>query len=98
MGLRVYNTLTRQKEEFVPLEKGKVRMYNCGPTVYSHPHIGNFRSFIFADILRRYLEYKGYEVLQVMNITDVGHLTEDDLERGEDKIEAAARREKIGRA
>ncbi len=94
MGLKIYNTLMRQKEEFVPLEKGKVRMYNCGPTVYSHPHIGNFRSFIFADILRRYLEYKGYEVLQVMNITDVGHLTEDDLERGEDKIEAAARRER----
>lgn len=94
MGLRVYNTLTKRKEEFVPLEKGKVRMYNCGPTVYSHPHIGNFRSFIFADLLRRYLEYKGYEVLQVMNITDVGHLTGDALERGEDKVEAAARRER----
>lgn len=94
MGLKIYNTLTRQKEGFVPLERKKVRMYNCGPTVYSHPHVGNFRSFIFADLLRRYLEYKGYEVFQVMNITDVGHLTEDDLERGEDKIEAAARRER----
>ena len=72
-------------------------MYSCGPTVYSHPHIGNFRSFIAADILRRYLEYQGYEVKQVMNITDVGHMTTDDAVgggAGEDKIQAAARREK----
>ena len=95
MTLRLYNTLTKTKEEFVPLEVGKVRMYNCGPTVYSYAHIGNFASFLMADLLRRYLEYSGYEVQQVMNITDVGHLTEDDLAdaRGEDKMIQQARRE-----
>ena len=91
--MKFYNTLTRQKEEFVPQEKGVVRMYNCGPTVYSYPHIGNFRSFTFADVLRRYLEYRGLEVRQVMNITDVGHLVAD-ADEGEDKLEAAARKEK----
>lgn len=67
-------------------------MYNCGPTVYSSPHIGNFRSFLFADVLRRFLEDQGYEVTQVMNITDVGHLTLDDVEGGEDKMEAESKR------
>jgi len=91
--VRVYNTLTRRKEEFEPLEPGKVRMYNCGPTVYWYATVGNFRAFIFADVLRRYLEYQGYEVTQIMNITDVGHLTED-AEDGEDKLEKSAREQK----
>jgi cysteinyl-tRNA synthetase len=88
----VYNTLARRKEPFEPLEPGVVRMYNCGPTVYSRAHIGNFRSYLFADTLRRWLEHEGYEVRQVMNITDVGHMTDDDEDRGEDKVEAQARR------
>ena len=91
MALRIYNTLTKKKEDFEPLEAGKVRMYNCGPTVYNRQHIGNFRAFLFADVLRRWLEYSGLEVLQVMNITDVGHLTDDGDMEGEDKIEAQAR-------
>jgi len=95
MALRLYNSLTKKKEDFEPLEAGKVRMYNCGPTVYSFAHIGNFASFLMADLLRRYLEYSGYVVEQVMNITDVGHLTEDDLAdaQGEDKMEKAAKAE-----
>jgi len=92
MAICFYNTLTKQKEEFEPVEPGKVSMYNCGPTVYSFAHIGNFRAYIFADILRRYLEYRGYEVRQVMNITDVGHLT-DDSDEGEDKMLVAAGKE-----
>jgi cysteinyl-tRNA synthetase len=94
MPLVLYNTLTRQLEPFSPREPGVVRMYNCGPTVYSDPHIGNFRSFLFADVLRRTLELLGFRVDQVMNLTDVGHLTQDDVEAGEDKIEAAARRQR----
>jgi cysteinyl-tRNA synthetase len=69
--LRLFNTLTREKETFVPLQAGEVRMYSCGPTVYSHLHIGNYRTFIWSDLLRRYLEYRGLRVRQVMNITDV---------------------------
>ena len=92
MTLYVHNTLTRQKEEFVPLEPGRVRMYNCGPTVYSRVHIGNLRAFLFADLLRRWLEHEGLEVQQVMNITDVGHLT-DDADDGEDKLQRQARKE-----
>jgi cysteinyl-tRNA synthetase len=69
--LRLYNTLTREKETFVPLTPGEVRMYSCGPTVYSHLHIGNYRTFIWSDLLRRYLEYRGLRVRQIMNITDV---------------------------
>ncbi len=95
MTFRVYNTLTKNKEDFIPREAGRVRMYNCGPTVYNRQHIGNFRSFLFADVLRRWLEYLGLEVQQVMNITDVGHLTDDADMEGEDKIEAQARREKV---
>jgi len=91
--LSLHNTLTRKKEEFKPLQGNLVRMYHCGPTVYSHAHIGNFRAFVFADLLRRYLQYKGYSVLQVMNITDVGHMTTD-ADAGEDKLEVAAKREK----
>jgi cysteinyl-tRNA synthetase len=94
MPIRFANSLTRTVEEFAPLEPGKVRMYNCGPTVYSHVHIGNFRSFLFADLLRRFLEFRGLQVTQVMNITDVGHLTQDDIEQGEDKMQVAAQRER----
>ncbi len=71
MALRLFNTLTRRKEEFVPLERGHVRMYTCGPTVYDYAHIGNYRAYVFEDLLRRYLRYKGFQVTQVMNITDV---------------------------
>ena len=73
--LKVYNTLTRKKEVFKPVEKGKVTMYNCGPTVYGPPHIGNFRAFLVADMIRRYLEFKGCDVFQVMNITDIDDKT-----------------------
>ncbi|MEM1883910.1 MAG: cysteine--tRNA ligase, partial [Candidatus Bathyarchaeia archaeon] len=71
MGLRVFNTLGMRKEEFVPLRDGEVRIYVCGPTVYDFIHIGNARAFIFADIVRRYLEYRGFNVILVSNITDV---------------------------
>jgi cysteinyl-tRNA synthetase len=94
---KLYNTLTQKKEEFKPIETGKVKMYNCGPTVYDFAHIGNLRAFILADTLRRHLENLGYEVRQIMNITDVGHLTEDDLNQadsGEDKMLKASKREK----
>lgn len=74
-GLRLYDTLTRRKKPFEPIEPGKVRMYVCGPTVYSDPHIGNFRAFLVGDIIRRWLEYRGYEVFQVMNITDIDDKT-----------------------
>jgi len=73
--LRLYNTLTRVKEEFAPIHPGEVRMYTCGPTVYDYAHIGNFRAFVFEDILRRYLLYKGYRVIQVMNLTDIDDKT-----------------------
>jgi cysteinyl-tRNA synthetase len=92
--LELYNTFTRQKEPFETLEEGVVRMYNCGPTVYGRPHIGNLRTFLFADLLRRWLEYRGYDVHQVMNITDVGHLV-DDADEGEDKLAVQARREEL---
>ena len=92
--MRIHNSLTGRVEEFVPLEPGKVRMYNCGPTVYKRAHIGNFRAFLTADLLRRALEYLGFEVAQVMNITDVGHLTVDDVAdaAGEDKLQEEAGR------
>ena len=92
MAVRLYNSLSRSLEELRPLQPGKVTMYHCGPTVYSSPHIGNFRSFLFADVLRRFVEDQGYEVTQVMNVTDVGHLTLDDIEGGEDKLEAASKK------
>ncbi|MBL7160582.1 MAG: cysteine--tRNA ligase [Candidatus Aenigmarchaeota archaeon] len=93
MVLKLHNTLTKKKEIFKPLSNKEVRMYNCGPTCYSYAHIGNFRAFLMADLLRRWLEWKGFQVKQVMNITDVGHMTVDDsLEGGgEDKIEKSAR-------
>ncbi len=93
MAIRFHNTLTRRVEEFIPAKPGEVRMYHCGPTVYSTPHIGNYRTFLLGDLLRRFLEWKGIEVLQVMNLTDVGHLL-DDAEEGEDKLEAAAKKAK----
>jgi cysteinyl-tRNA synthetase len=91
--MRLHNTLSGAVEEFVPFREGRVAMYNCGPTVYRRNHIGNFRAYALADLLRRAFEYLGYEVTQVMNITDVGHLTEDDVAdaRGEDKLEKEAR-------
>lgn len=92
--LKFFNTLTRKKEFFKPLKKGEVKIYNCGPTVYSFPHIGNLRRYIFSDVLRRFLEYSGYRVKEVRNITDVGHLTQDDIDSGEDKIIKAAKAEK----
>jgi cysteinyl-tRNA synthetase len=92
MALMLYNTLSRKKETFRPLRKGKVGLYTCGPTVYWFAHIGNLRTYIFEDILRRALEYNGYKVNQVMNITDVGHLTSD-ADTGEDKMEKGAKRE-----
>ncbi len=93
MGIRLYNTYSKQVEEFKPLEPGKVAMYSCGPTVYSHPHIGNFRSFLVADLLKRFLEFKGFSVTHIMNITDVGHIL-GDADEGEDKLEEAARKQK----
>ncbi|MBR1803218.1 MAG: cysteine--tRNA ligase [Clostridia bacterium] len=92
MQLKLYNTLTREKEEFKPLEGNEVRMYSCGPTVYSYAHIGNFIAYIFMDTLRRVLQYNGYTLNHVMNITDVGHL-ESDADEGEDKMEKAAKKE-----
>lgn len=94
MKVRFYNSLTHQMEDFAPLNPPEVAMYNCGPTVYDYTHIGNFRSFLFADVLRRFLEFAGLRVNQVMNITDVGHMTEDQLAdgAGEDKMQLAAKR------
>ena len=91
--MRLYNTLTRRKEELEPLEPGRVKVYSCGPTVYRFVHIGNLRTFMFADLLCRSLEYLGNPVTQVMNITDVGHLVDDTFDRGEDKMLLSARLE-----
>ncbi|MBE6588298.1 MAG: cysteine--tRNA ligase [Ruminococcaceae bacterium] len=91
--MKLYNTLTHNKDEFVPNVPGKVSMYTCGPTVYHFAHIGNLRTYIMEDILDRYLRYSGYEVKRVMNITDVGHLTSD-ADEGEDKMLKGAKREK----
>ncbi len=88
--MRFYNTMSRKKEEFKSLEPGTVRIYSCGPTVYSYAHIGNMRTYIFMDELRRVLRWNGYKLLHVMNITDVGHLTSD-ADEGEDKLEKAAK-------
>src|SRR3989339_686113 len=81
MTLKFFNTLTKRKEIFKPIEKGKVKMYNCGPTVYNYPHIGNYRTYIFADLIKRVLKFKGFEVLQVMNITDVDDKTIRDSQK-----------------
>jgi cysteinyl-tRNA synthetase len=91
--VRLYSTLTRRKEGFHPLEPGEARIYSCGPTVYRYAHVGNLRTYLFADVLCRVLEYLGLHVTQVMNITDVGHLTDDQFDRGEDKMLLSARLE-----
>lgn len=95
--MKFYNTLSKTKEEFKPINPGKIGMYTCGPTVYGYIHIGNIRAYMLSDIIRRYLEYRGYEVRLIKNITDVGHLTEDDVaqgDSGEDKMLKAANKEK----
>jgi len=89
----LFNSFTRKKEKFLHLKDKLVTIYNCGPTVYERPHLGNFRAYIFADTLRRVLEFNGYQVKQIINITDVGHLTSDD-DTGEDKIEKSAKEKK----
>jgi cysteinyl-tRNA synthetase len=88
--LRLFNSLTRQLEQFQPVHPGEARVYSCGPTVYNYPHIGNMRAYVFADVLGRTLSFKGYRLTHVINITDVGHLT-DDADAGEDKLEKAAK-------
>ena len=92
MDIYFYNTLTKKKEKFIPLNENEVRMYSCGPTVYYNAHIGNLRAYLFMDTLRRTLKYNGYKLKHVMNITDVGHLTSD-ADEGEDKMMVAAKRE-----
>ncbi|MCI0620020.1 cysteine--tRNA ligase [Candidatus Wolfebacteria bacterium] len=91
-SLYLFNTLTKQKEKFLPIKSGWAGMYNCGPTVYDYVHIGNLRAYVFADVLRRTLEWSGYTVRQIINITDVGHLTSD-ADDGEDKMTKGLRRE-----
>jgi cysteinyl-tRNA synthetase len=91
--LRLYNTLSRSRQELRPLAEGVVRIYSCGPTVYRYVHVGNLRTFMLPDLLCRSLEYLGYRIEQFMNITDVGHLTDDDFDRGEDKMLVSARLE-----
>lgn len=91
--LKIYNTLTRKKEEFKPINDNKVCMYSCGPTVYNYAHIGNLRTYIFMDIFRRVLKYDGYKIKGVMNITDVGHLLSD-RDDGEDKMAKASKEQK----
>jgi cysteinyl-tRNA synthetase len=92
MALKLYNTLTRKKEPFKPIKKTVVGFYSCGPTVYNYAHIGNLRTYVFNDILKRVLKYNDFKIKHVMNITDVGHLT-DDADAGEDKIEKGAKKE-----
>lgn len=94
--LTLFNSLTRRLEAFQPVHEGEARVYSCGPTVYNYPHIGNMRAYVFADVLGRTLSFKGYQLTHVINITDVGHLT-DDADAGEDKLEkaAAARQQSI---
>jgi len=91
--LRLFNSLTRELETFHPVHPGEARIYSCGPTVYNYPHIGNMRAYVFADLLGRTLSWKGYKLTHVINITDVGHLT-DDADAGEDKLEKAAAAQK----
>jgi cysteinyl-tRNA synthetase len=91
--IRLYNTLGRTKQELKPVQPGRVSIYTCGPTVYRYAHVGNLRTYLFADLLVRVLEYNGLRVRQVKNITDVGHLTDDNLDQGEDKMLLSARLE-----
>ncbi|MBQ7981304.1 MAG: arginine--tRNA ligase, partial [Oscillospiraceae bacterium] len=90
--MKLYNTLTRTKDEFKPRFENKVSMYTCGPTVYHYAHIGNLRSYIMEDVLEKYFRYVGYDVTRVMNITDVGHLSSDG-DTGDDKMLKGAKRE-----
>jgi cysteinyl-tRNA synthetase len=90
--VRLFNSMGRRAVDFAPLAEGRVRIYSCGPTVYSDPHLGNMRPYVFSDTIRRLLEWKGYSVTQVVNITDVGHVM-GDRDEGEDKVEFAARKE-----
>ena len=92
MEIKIYNTLTHKEEEFIPIDKKEIKIYSCGPTVYSYAHIGNFRTYVFVDNLRRMFKYNGFNLKHVMNITDVGHLTSD-ADTGEDKMEKAAKKE-----
>ena len=92
MTLKLYNTMSRKKEVFKPIDEKKVGLYTCGPTVYWFAHVGNFRAYIFADTLKRVLEYNGYKANHIINVTDVGHLTSD-ADEGEDKLEKAASKE-----
>ena len=89
--IKLYNTRTRAVELLKPLEEGKVGIYSCGPTVYNYAHIGNLRAYVFVDTLKRALQWCGYQTNHIMNITDVGHLT-DDASDGEDKMELAAKK------
>ncbi|NMC01036.1 MAG: class I tRNA ligase family protein, partial [Chloroflexi bacterium] len=91
MELRLYDTYTRSIREFEPLKPDEVGLYTCGPTVYNYAHIGNLRTYLFEDVLRRVLEFNGYRVKHVMNITDVGHLVSD-ADTGEDRMELGAQR------
>ena len=91
--MKLYNTLTRTVEEFRTHEPNKVTMYTCGPTVYNFAHIGNLRTYIMEDVLERTLRYVGYDVKRVMNITDIGHLS-DDADSGKDKMLLGAKRER----
>lgn len=91
--LKVYNTLTRKKQDFIPIREKFVTMYSCGPTVYNYAHIGNMRTYVFMDIIRRVLKYDGYKLKGVVNVTDVGHLLSD-ADDGEDKMAVAAKRER----
>ena len=90
--LTLFNSLTRKPEPFLPVHEGEARVYTCGPTVYNYPHIGNMRAYVFADVLGRTLSHRGYRLTHVINITDVGHLT-DDADAGEDKMEKMARQQ-----
>ncbi|MCA9922265.1 MAG: class I tRNA ligase family protein, partial [Anaerolineales bacterium] len=92
MSLKIYNVLTRKKEKFVPLTEGKVNMYVCGPTVYDYSHIGHAKTYVSFDVVARYLRYRGYDVLYVQNITDVGHM----LDTGEDRVLKKARQLSAG--
>ncbi|MHC4820743.1 MAG: cysteine--tRNA ligase, partial [Planctomycetota bacterium] len=96
MNVRLYDSLTREVRDFVPATEGEVLLYACGPTVYAPAHIGNFRANVCWDVLRRSLEILGFKVHKIMNLTDVGHLTQDDVaDGGDDKMEEAAKREGV---
>jgi cysteinyl-tRNA synthetase len=88
--MRLYNTLTRRVEEVAPVEDGHVRIYTCGPTVYRYAHVGNLRTFLLSDLVRRVAEFEGYRVTQVINITDVGHMTDEASDGGRDRMDLAA--------